>query len=103
MEMTPLFQIAQIGGMIVLATLFVVMIKSDVKVLKVQMDSITDNLKVLNNSFTKLSEVLSEAARQDVRITRCEEDIREMRHGRGFVRDDVSGEYPSRQAGKRGS
>jgi hypothetical protein len=95
MELNSLFQLGQLAGMVVLATLFVVMIKADVKVLKVQMNGITDNLKILNNSFTKLSDVISQTAVQDNRISRLEEDIREMRHGRGFVQD-VGGEYSAR-------
>lgn len=94
MDTTTFFQLAEVGGMLVLATLFVVMIKSDVKVLKVQLDGITDNLRVLNSSFARLSDVLSATAVQDSKISRLEEDIRELRHGRGFVREDsVSGEY----------
>lgn len=96
MEMTAIYQIAQLAGMIILATIFVVMIKSDVKVLKVQMDGMNDNLKLLNASFTKLSDVLSNSAVQDNRISRAEEDIRELRHGRGFVQPDINGEYGPR-------
>lgn len=95
MELTSIFQVGQLIGMIVLATLFVVMIKADVKVLKVQMGGLSDNLSLLNNSFTKLSDVLSQSAVQDSRIARCEQDIRELRHGQGFVQD-VNGEYTLR-------
>jgi hypothetical protein len=96
MEINTLFQLGQLAGMIVLATLFIVMIKADVRVLKVQMDGIAENLKILNGSFSKLSDVLSQSAVADNRITRCEDDIREMRHGRGFVQGDVNGEYTMR-------
>jgi cell division protein FtsL len=95
MEMASLWQLAQILGMIILAALFVIMIKADVRVLRVQMDGITENLKILNNSFSKLSDVLSEAAVQNSRIARAEEDIRELRHGRGFVRNGIEGEWGS--------
>ena len=107
MDMSTLFQLGQIGGMLVLATLFIVMIKADVKVLKAQMDGlgkvikvqtdgIAENLKILNNSFSQLSEVLSRSAVQDSRLTRVEEDIRELRHGRGFVQREIDGEYTTR-------
>lgn len=86
------FQLLQCLAIIVLAVLFVVMIKADVKVLKVQMEGITDNLKILNNSFSKLSDVLSATAVQAQRISRVEEDIRELRHGRGFVQA-IQGEW----------
>jgi hypothetical protein len=101
MEMTVIYQIGQLIGMVILATIFVVMIKSDVKILKVQMDGMNDNLKLLNSSFTKLSEVLSKSEVQENRISRAEEDIRELRHGRGFVQQDINGEYGSR--GKKSS
>ena len=84
---------------VVIGTVFVVMIKSDVKVLKVQMNGLSDNLKILNNSFDKLSEVLSRSAVQEQRIGRIEEDMRELRHGKGFVMAEINGEY-SRE-GKR--
>jgi DNA polymerase II small subunit/DNA polymerase delta subunit B len=96
MELNSVFQIGQIIGMIVLATIFVVMIKSDVKVLKVQMGAISDNLKILNDSFSKLSDILSRSAVQDTRIARLEEDVREMRRGRGFIQQEVEGEYTTR-------
>ena len=93
MEIASIFQIGQIVGMIILAALFVIMIKADVRVLRVQMDGISENLKILNNSFSKLSDVLTEAAVQNQRISRAEDDIRELRHGRGFVQESVDGEY----------
>lgn len=89
MEISSLFQLGQLVVSIVLATVFVVMIKADVKVLKVQMSGITDNLKIL-------SDVLSKSAVQDNRLSRCEEDIREMRKGRGFIQDEANGEYTTR-------
>jgi hypothetical protein len=93
MEVASLWQLAQITGMIILAALFVIMIKADVRVLRVQMDGITDNLKILNNSFSKLSDVLSEAAVQNSRLSRVEDDVRELRHGRGFVQNGINGEW----------
>ena len=96
MELNSLFQLGQLVAMFVLATIFVVMIKADVKILKVQMDGIADNLKILNSAFTKLSDVLSQTAVQDNRISRVEEDVRELRRGRGFIQEEVVGEYTSR-------
>ena len=93
MELSTAYQVGQLLAMVILATLFVVMIKADVKVLRVQMDGINENLKVLNTSFTKLSEVLSKSDVLETRLCRAEDDIRELRHGRGFVQRDVNGEY----------
>jgi len=92
-ELATLYQIGQMVGMAVLATLFIVMIKADVKVLKVQMRGIGDNITILNASFTKLSDVLTKAAVLDERQSRLEDDVRELRHGRGFVQQDINGEY----------
>lgn len=79
-------QIAQLIGYLVVGIIFVVMIKSDVKVLKVQIDGLADNLKVLNSSFEKLGSILTKVAVQDARIGGIEDDIRELKHGKGFIR-----------------
>lgn len=92
--MEILIQIGQIIGPAIVATVFILMIKSDVKILGVRMDGIIQNLKVLNNSFDKLGDILTKVAVQDQRIAGIEEDLRELKHGRGFV--DVSGEYTSK-------
>lgn len=89
-------QIAQLVGPLVIALGFIFMIKSDVKVLGVRLDSMNDNLKVLNNSFEKLGNILTKVAVQDQRLLGLEEDIRELKHGKGFI--SVDGEY--RNAGK---
>lgn len=98
--MELLIQIAQILGPAIIATVFILMIKADVKILSVRMDGIIDNLKVLNGSFGKLSDILTSVAVQDQRISGIEEDMRELKHGRGFV--DITGEYTSKvsKAGK---
>lgn len=86
-----LIQVSQIVGPAVVATVFIIMIKSDVKILGVRMDGIIQNLKVINNSFDKLSDVLTKVAVQDNRINGIEEDIRELKHGKGFI--GIDGEY----------
>jgi hypothetical protein len=96
MEMTSMFQIGQIVGMIILAALFVIMIKADVKILRVEMKAISKNLELLNTAFSQLSQVLSRSDVADTRIARLEEDVRDLRHGRGFIQDDVNGEYGPR-------
>lgn len=87
-------QIAQLIGFVVSAVVFIVMIKADIKVLRVQMEGITNNIKILNSSFDKLGAILTNIAVQDQRISGLEEDFRELKHGRGFV--DVHGEYTSK-------
>ncbi len=80
-----MLQIAQIVGYLAAGIVFVIMIKSDVRVLKVQMDGMNENLKILNNSFDKLGSILTEVAVQDTRISRIEDDVKELKHGKGFV------------------
>lgn len=82
--------IVQSFGYIIIGIFFIVMIKADVKILRVEMKGIRDNLNLLNGSFKQLSDILSQVAVQDVRIDRVVDDIRELKHGKGFI---VDGEY----------
>ncbi len=86
MEFSTILQIAQIVGYLAAGIVFIIMIKSDVRVLKVQMDGMNENLKILNNSFDKLGSILTEVAVQDTRISRIEDDVKELKHGKGFVK-----------------
>lgn len=87
-------QIAQLAGPLIIALGFIFMIKSDVKVLGFRLDSMNNNLEVLNNSFEKLGTILTKVAVQDQRLLGLEEDIRELKHGKGFI--SVDGEYSKR-------
>lgn len=98
MAMELALQIAQLVGPMVIALGFIFMIKSDVRILGVRLDSMNANLTVLNNSFDKLGSILTKVAVQDQRLMGLEEDIRELKHGKGFI--SVDGEY--RNAGKIG-
>jgi hypothetical protein len=42
----------------------------------------------------QVGKVLSEMALHDLRLTNVEQDLREMKHGRGFVARAIEGEYP---------
>jgi len=44
----------------------------------------------------ELSSVVSKMALTDLRLSNVEQDIRELKHGRGFVREAIEGEYPPR-------
>lgn len=94
--MELLLQIAQLIGPFIVAAGFIFMIKADVRVLGIKLEGMNANLAVLNNSFEKLGSILTSVAVQDQRILGLEEDIRELKHGRGFV--SVDGEY--KKAGK---
>ena len=62
-----------VGGLYALAT-----IKSNVGLLKTEVSEMQSEIK-------KISEVLINQADQNRRIIHLEEDVRELRHGRGFV------------------
>lgn len=91
--MELVLQVFQVIGPVVIATIFIVMIKADVKIVSVKLEGITENLKVLNRSFDKLGDILTKVAVQDQRIANLESDIKELRHGRGFI--SIDGEYRS--------
>lgn len=73
-----------IGGLYALAT-----IKSNVGLLKTEVGEMQVEIK-------KISDVLINQADQNRRIIHLEEDVREMRHGHGFVKGPrgVEHEYP---------
>lgn len=96
--MEAILQIFQLIGPLIVAACFIFMIKADVRILGVRLDGINVNLTVLNNSFEKLGTILTSVAVQDQRILGLEEDIRELKHGKGFV--SVDGEY--KKGGKVG-
>ncbi len=72
-----------VGGLYALAT-----IKSNVGILKTEVGEMQVEIK-------KISDVLINQADQNRRIIHLEEDVRELRHGRGFVQGDrgIDGEY----------
>jgi len=56
-----------------------------------------DDVVGMQNEIKKLADVITRMAVTDVRLTNLEQDIRELRHGRGFVQGERSGidrEYP---------
>lgn len=48
----------------------------------------------LKTDVRALNKVVVELAVTDRRLTSVEEDIRELRHGRGFIRGAIDGEWP---------
>lgn len=87
MELSTALQLAQIVAYIVVGIVFVVMIKADIrvilhdqKVMKDRQDSMSDNVKAL-------TAILTQVAVQDSRLNRIENDIGELKHGKGFVAD----------------
>lgn len=62
-----------VGGLFALAT-----IKSNVNSIKIEVNEMQTEIK-------KIGDVLINQADQNRRIIHLEEDVRELRHGRGFV------------------
>lgn len=73
--------VAYLGG----AILFVVMIKADIRVVKHDMRTLAQRQDILGEAFKQQGDILKSVAVQDTRLDRIEEDIREIRHGEGFV------------------
>lgn len=57
--------------------------------------NIKDDVVAMQTEIKKLAEVITKMAVTDLRLTNLEQDVRELRHGRGFVRGPggVDGEY----------
>lgn len=88
MDLSTTLQVAQLGAYLVIGTVFVVMIKSDIRVVRHDMKNLHTRQDALNLGFTQLTTILTQVAVQDQRIKAIEDDIRELRHGKGYVRDD---------------
>jgi len=95
MDLSALLQIAQIVAYLLGAAFFVMMLRADIRVLRHDMASLTFRQDALSEAFSQLTNILTKVAVQDTRIASIEEDIRELRHGRGFIKGDhgVDGEY----------
>lgn len=70
-----------LGGCAVLWTL-----KSDVKTLKRDFIAIQDEIKKLGDILVNLADIRGELKSLNTRVTASERDIRELRHGDGFVK-----------------
>ena len=64
--------------------------------LKNTVANIKEDVVGMQLEIKKLADVITRMAVTDVRLTNVEQDIRELRHGRGFVRGSagVDREYP---------
>lgn len=70
-----------LGGSAVLWTL-----KSDVKTLKRDFDAIQVEIKKLGEILINLADMRGDIRGLGIRITAAEQDIRELKHGDGFVK-----------------
>lgn len=85
MDISIVLQVAQLIVIIIGPIIFMAMIKADVKILRNDVviitkraDNHSEKLNILTDAFTKL-------AVQDNRIKNLEDDVRELKHGEGFV------------------
>lgn len=69
------------GGLLVLVTL-----RNTVTGLKEDVTSIQDELRKMGDILTKMAVAETRLDNTDTRLTTVERDIRELRHGQGFVR-----------------
>ena len=86
-----ILQIVQIAAYLIGAAIFVAMLKADIRVLRHDVRALSIRQDSLNEAFKQLTEILTTVAVQDNRIAAIEEDIREMKHGRGYVLPDKRG------------
>lgn len=82
-----------IGGISAIFT-----IKSSVGNMKTDLVDLKAEIKKLGEVMIEMADIRGELKVGSNRIAACEQDIRELRHGRGFIssRSDggVNGEYP---------
>ena len=70
-----------LGGTAVLYTL-----KNDVKTLKRDFTAIQDEIKKLGDILVNLADIRGDIKTLSARIGMAEQDIREMKHGDGFIK-----------------
>ena len=71
-----------IGGIIVFAHV------------KSRVDNIGDDVAEMRIDMRSMSKSVNEISVVNNRLGRCEQDIFELRRGRGFIQDEIRGEYP---------
>lgn len=80
-----------LGGCAVLWTL-----KGDVKTLKADLSLMQAEIKKLGEIMVNLADIRGDIKGLGIRINTAEQDIREMKHGQGFIKGPrgVDREYP---------
>lgn len=82
-----------VGGIIA-----IVQVKGSVSSLKkeisLELDFMKSDFTEMKSEIKRFSDVLIKMAVTDQRLLGVEQDVRELKHGRGFVQHDVNGEYP---------
>lgn len=91
MNLSTILQIAQIAAYILGAAIFVAMLKADIRILRHDMRNLSVRQDALAEGFKSLTDILTKVAVQDQRIKAIEDDVRELRHGRGYILSDRKG------------
>lgn len=89
--------IVEIAAIIGGGALFAISLRNDVSGLKKNTMAMQEEIKGLSAIVTKMAVAENRLDNADTRITNVEQDIRELRHGEGFVRSGPRGidrEYP---------
>lgn len=74
-----------ISAMLVAVTGAYYTLKSDVRVLRHDFNSMKTAVDLMSSAMRSFSDVLTKIAVQETRVDRIEEDVKDLRHGRGFV------------------
>lgn len=75
----------QIGAFIVMGILFFAQIRSDISVIRYQIDNLQKEQSILNQAFKQLGDILTKVAVQDERMIALYKDIDELKHGQGYI------------------
>lgn len=83
------------GAFVVAAGIVIGRVRNDTK-LETAVTTAISEISELKKEFKKFGEILINQADQNRRIIHLEEDVRELRHGEGFVRGPrgIEREYP---------
>ena len=57
-------------------------------------NNLKEDMTDMKTEIKKVGEVLVKMAVTQTRLDNVEQDIRDMKHGRGFIQGAVNGEYP---------
>ena len=77
------------GGLLALGTM-----RTKISNLTQRFESIQLDFSDMKKEIKALSDVMVKMAVTDQRLLGVEQDVRELKHGRGFVQDEIRGEWP---------
>lgn len=68
-------------------------LKGDVRVVRHDMSTIKQRQEGFNESLSQLTAILTKLAVQEERLSGMQEDIRDLRKGKGWITEEITGEY----------